>query len=108
LAFVNPEEPTLVRTASERRTERASSKAGDWLTYASAAERLNTTRDAVRQKAIRGRWQRTIGNDYCLTFVLMLSAAVALVGLTLAVALNLHRLPRHLRAGSSAALLTAA
>jgi DNA repair exonuclease SbcCD ATPase subunit len=36
---------------------------GDWLTYAAAAERLNTTPEAVRQKAIRGRWQRTIGND---------------------------------------------
>jgi hypothetical protein len=28
---------------------------GDWLTYAEAAERLNTTPEAVRQKAIRGR-----------------------------------------------------
>jgi hypothetical protein len=36
---------------------------GDWLTYAAAAERLNTTAEAVRQKAIRGRWHRTIGND---------------------------------------------
>jgi hypothetical protein len=36
---------------------------GDWLTYAEAAERLNATPEAVRQKAIRGRWQRTIGND---------------------------------------------
>jgi hypothetical protein len=36
---------------------------GDWLTYAEAAERLNATPQAVRQKAIRGRWQRTIGND---------------------------------------------
>jgi hypothetical protein len=36
---------------------------GDWLTYAQAAERLSTTPEAVRQKAIRGRWQRTIGND---------------------------------------------
>jgi hypothetical protein len=35
----------------------------DWLSYAEAAERLNTTPEAVRQKAIRGRWQRTIGND---------------------------------------------
>jgi hypothetical protein len=37
--------------------------AEDWFTYAEAAERLNTTPEAVRQKAIRGRWQRTIGND---------------------------------------------
>jgi hypothetical protein len=36
---------------------------GDWLTYEQAAERLNTTPEAVRQKAIRGRWQRTVGND---------------------------------------------
>ena len=36
---------------------------GDWLTYEQAAERLNITPEAVRQKAIRGRWQRTIGND---------------------------------------------
>ena len=36
---------------------------GDWLTYEQAAERLNVTPEAVRQKAIRGRWQRTIGND---------------------------------------------
>ncbi len=36
---------------------------GEWLRYAEAAERLNTTPEAVRQKAIRGRWQRTIGND---------------------------------------------
>jgi hypothetical protein len=36
---------------------------GEWFTYAEAAERLNTTPEAVRQKAIRGRWQRTIGND---------------------------------------------
>jgi hypothetical protein len=42
---------------------RASSMEGDWLTYAAAAERLNTTPEAVRQKAIRGRWRRTIGND---------------------------------------------
>jgi hypothetical protein len=43
--------------------ERASAMEGDWLTYAEAAERLNATPEAVRQKAIRGRWQRTIGND---------------------------------------------
>jgi uncharacterized protein YhaN len=36
---------------------------GEWLSYAEAAERLNTTPEAVRQKAIRGRWQRTIAND---------------------------------------------
>lgn len=34
-----------------------------WLTYADAAERLGTTVEAVRQRAIRGRWKRTQGND---------------------------------------------
>jgi hypothetical protein len=43
--------------------EGSAMEGGDWLTYAAAAERLNTTPEAVRQKAIRGRWQRTIGND---------------------------------------------
>jgi hypothetical protein len=47
----------------ERRSDGAFSMAEDWFTYAEAAERLNTTPEAVRQKAIRGRWQRTIGND---------------------------------------------
>ena len=36
---------------------------GDWLTYEQAAERLNVSPEAVRQKAIRGRWQRVVGND---------------------------------------------
>jgi DNA repair exonuclease SbcCD ATPase subunit len=35
----------------------------DWLTYAQAAERLNLTVEAVRLRALRGRWQKTIGND---------------------------------------------
>jgi DNA primase len=34
-----------------------------WLTYAKAAEKLGVTVEAVRQRAIRGRWQRTQGND---------------------------------------------
>ncbi len=37
--------------------ERASDMEGEWLTYAEAAERLNTTPEAVRQKAIRPRWR---------------------------------------------------
>jgi hypothetical protein len=37
--------------------------ADDWLTYEQAAERLGVTPEAVRQKAIRGRWQRSRGND---------------------------------------------
>jgi hypothetical protein len=35
----------------------------EWLSYAEAAERLNTTVEAVRLRALRGRWQKTIGND---------------------------------------------
>jgi hypothetical protein len=37
--------------------------ADDWLTYEQAAERLSVSPEAIRQKAIRGRWQRTKGND---------------------------------------------
>jgi hypothetical protein len=36
---------------------------GEWFTYKQAAELLNVSPEAVRQRAIRGRWQRTIGND---------------------------------------------
>ena len=36
---------------------------GEWLTYEQAAERLGVTPEAIRQKAIRGRWHRTRGND---------------------------------------------
>jgi hypothetical protein len=35
----------------------------EWLSYSEAAERLNTTVEAVRLRALRGRWQKTIGND---------------------------------------------
>jgi hypothetical protein len=35
----------------------------EWFTYAQAAERLNTTVEGVRLRALRGRWQKTIGND---------------------------------------------
>jgi hypothetical protein len=35
----------------------------EWLTYSQAAERLNLTVEAVRLRALRGRWQKTIGND---------------------------------------------
>jgi hypothetical protein len=35
----------------------------EWLTYQQAAERLGCSPEAIRQKAIRGRWQKTIGND---------------------------------------------
>ena len=36
---------------------------GDWLTYAEAAERLGSTAEAVRYRAMRGRWPRQRGND---------------------------------------------
>ena len=35
----------------------------EWLTYAEAAERLSTTVEGVRLRALRGRWQKTLGND---------------------------------------------
>jgi hypothetical protein len=35
----------------------------EWFTYSQAAERLNLTVEAVRLRALRGRWQKTIGND---------------------------------------------
>ncbi len=36
---------------------------GEWLTYAQASERLGVSPEAVRFRAIRGRWQRLVGND---------------------------------------------
>ena len=36
---------------------------GEWFTYKQAAELLNVSPEAVRQRAARARWQRTIGND---------------------------------------------
>ena len=36
---------------------------GDWLTYVAAAKRLNKTRSAIRQMAIRGKIQRVRSND---------------------------------------------
>jgi len=36
---------------------------GEWLTYEQAAERLNISPEAIRQRAIRHRWARTAGND---------------------------------------------
>ena len=35
----------------------------EWLTYREAAERLGSNIDAVRQRAIRCRWPRILGND---------------------------------------------
>lgn len=48
-----------VRTPSERMADMSD----EWLTYEQASERLGCTPEAARQKAIRGRWQRTRGND---------------------------------------------
>jgi hypothetical protein len=36
---------------------------GAWFTYSEAADKLGVSRQAVRQKAIRGHWARTRGND---------------------------------------------
>jgi hypothetical protein len=36
---------------------------GVWVTYAEAAARLNVSVEAIRQRAIRNRWARTLGND---------------------------------------------
>src|SRR5271157_2399954 len=36
---------------------------GVWVTYAEAATRLNVSVEAVRQRAFRNRWARTLGND---------------------------------------------
>ncbi len=36
---------------------------GDWFTYRQAGALLNVSAAAVRQRAKRGRWQRTLGND---------------------------------------------
>ncbi len=36
---------------------------GEWFTYRQAAEMLNLSTGAVRQRARRAHWQRTLGND---------------------------------------------
>jgi hypothetical protein len=36
---------------------------GEWLTYREAAGRIGSNVEAVRQRAIRCRWPRTVGND---------------------------------------------
>jgi hypothetical protein len=36
---------------------------GDWFTYRQAAELLSVSTEAIRQRAKRGRWQKTLGND---------------------------------------------
>jgi hypothetical protein len=36
---------------------------GEWFTYRQAAEMLSVSTEAVRQRAKRGRWQKTLGND---------------------------------------------
>jgi hypothetical protein len=35
----------------------------EWLTHREAAKRLGSNIEAVRQRAIRCRWPRTLGND---------------------------------------------
>jgi hypothetical protein len=36
---------------------------GEWFTYRQAAEQLSVSTEAVRQRAKRGQWQKTLGND---------------------------------------------
>ena len=36
---------------------------GEWFTYRQAAELLSVSSEAIRQRAKRGRWQKTLGND---------------------------------------------
>ena len=36
---------------------------GEWFTYRQAAELLSVSTEAVRARAKRGRWQKTLGND---------------------------------------------
>ena len=36
---------------------------GEWFTYRQAAEMLSVSPEAIRQRAKRGRWQKTLGND---------------------------------------------
>jgi hypothetical protein len=36
---------------------------GEWFTYRQAAELLSVSTEAVRQRAKRGQWQKTLGND---------------------------------------------
>jgi len=36
---------------------------GEWLCYREAAERLGSTPDAIRYRALRGKWPRRRGND---------------------------------------------
>ena len=36
---------------------------GEWFTYRQAAELLSVSTEAVRQRAKRGLWQKTLGND---------------------------------------------
>jgi DNA primase len=36
---------------------------GEWFTYRQAAELLSVSPEAIRQRAKRGGWQKTLGND---------------------------------------------
>src|SRR3984957_16235222 len=36
---------------------------GEWFTYRQAADLLSVSTEAVRQRAKRGQWQKTLGND---------------------------------------------
>jgi DNA primase len=36
---------------------------GEWFTYRQAAELISVSTEAIRQRAKRGQWQKTLGND---------------------------------------------
>lgn len=46
-----------------RRLRAGDNLTGEWFTYRQAAELLSVSTEAVRQRAKRGRWQKTLGND---------------------------------------------
>jgi hypothetical protein len=50
-------------TASPTSNRRGTILTGEWFTYRQAAELLSVSTEAVRQRAKRGRWQKTLGND---------------------------------------------
>jgi hypothetical protein len=62
LSLPQPCKAMIVRPSFERWLNERSIM-DEWLSYAEAAERLNTTVEAVRLRALRGHWQKTIGND---------------------------------------------
>jgi DNA primase len=50
-------------TIHVRLNRQGTSLTGEWFTYRQAAELLSVSTEAVRARAKRGRWQKTLGND---------------------------------------------